>query len=95
MCFYLYIALLIRGIDALTTEETIENTIKAISNIIPKNTYIARDRLTNLSNGFCLTEFNTLSEATQVIETIALNSKFEIDGKCVQVDYSKNNFLMA
>lgn len=86
---------MVRGLDALTTEETIENTIKAISNITPKNTYIARDNLTNLSNGFGFIEFNSVSEATQVIETIALNSKFEIDNKCVQVDYSKNNFSMA
>jgi RNA recognition motif-containing protein len=56
------LALLIRGLDALTTEETIIDLLNKQSNytLIIKNCHIARDTFTNVSMGFAFVEMGSI-----------------------------------
>lgn len=56
------LALLLRGLDALTKEETIKNVLNSLSNytLKIKNVHVAKDLLTNVSMGFAFVEMNSI-----------------------------------
>lgn len=93
---FFFSALILRGLDALTTEDTIRHTIPQLTNFTIKNVHIARDRYTNISNGFAFIEFNSIQESSVVLNFLqTIQPCFELDGKQVNVDYSKNNYSTA
>ena len=53
---------MLRGLDALTVEETIVNTLNRISSstLSVKTCHIARDPSTHVSDGFAFVEMNTI-----------------------------------
>ena len=55
-------ALVLRGLDALTTNESIIDSLGKLTNycVRVKNTHIARDPLTNVSSGFAFVEFGSI-----------------------------------
>lgn len=60
---YLFnIALVLRGLDALTTHEAIYEALDraSTSTIRVRNCHIARDPLTNVSSGFAFVEFGSI-----------------------------------
>ncbi|ELT96555.1 hypothetical protein CAPTEDRAFT_227192 [Capitella teleta] len=85
--------LILRGLDALTTEENIISAISKISALQVKNVKVLRDDLTGTSRGYGFVELGSLQESTQVLATLhRLNHPFEIDGKAVVVSFAKNTY---
>jgi len=62
MNFKILKALIIRGLDALTVDEAVKNTLNTTSNsTLPiKNCHIARDPFTKVSMGFCFVEMTSI-----------------------------------
>ena len=93
---FLFQALILRGLDALSADETIRLAISTLTNVYPKNVHIAKDSLTSISSGFGFVELNSIQEATIVLQILQnVQPVFEIDGKQINVDYSKNNYTTA
>ena len=108
-------ALIIRGLDALTAEETVTSFLNSTSNTtLPiKNCLIARDSFTKVSMGFCFVEMTSIQVRKKNVTPQRLNlilncflkdagymlqllqPCFEIDGKQVVANYSKNSFKTA
>ncbi|XP_066284989.1 RNA-binding protein 5-like isoform X3 [Branchiostoma lanceolatum] len=82
--------LIFRGLDTLTTEETIRSTLGALSTVHIHSIRLIKDKLTHTSRGFCFVEMNTLEEAAQMMEVLmAVRPAFAIDGKQVNVAFAK------
>ncbi|XP_013415990.1 RNA-binding protein 5-like [Lingula anatina] len=85
--------LIFRGLDALTTEESIMAALVKVTALTVKNCRVMRDSLTNTSQGYAFIEMNLAAEASQLLESLGrLNPPLEIDGKQVLMSYSKNTF---
>lgn len=54
--FYLFLAIILRGLDALTTEETLLTALAKITSLEPKNCYVMRNFTTGVSMG-CVMSF--------------------------------------
>jgi RNA-binding protein 5/10 len=87
--------LIIRGLDALTTEGVIKNFLETTSNsTLPiKSCLVARDSFTNVSMGFCFVEMTSITDAGYMLQL--LQPCIEIDGKQLIAHYSKNSFKTA
>ena len=57
---FILTALIFRGLDALTTEETITAAVARLSQIALKNCKVIRDEATGTSKGFCFVELNSI-----------------------------------
>ena len=55
-------ALVLRGLDALTTNDSIKEALGKLSNytVEVRNCHIAKDILTNVSSGFAFVEFGSI-----------------------------------
>ena len=84
-----FLVILLRGLDALTTEESVSSALKAHSNPAAKSVRIGRDGLTNTSRGLCYVEMTTVGEAIALHNQL-LAEPLAIDGKLVSVNYSKS-----
>ena len=86
-------ALLLRGLDALTTEPSIVRSIGAVCDIEPKNVCVVRNPLTGLSRGYALVECTTIRDSTLLRDTLCnLATSFEVDGKAIIVSFAKNTY---
>jgi len=86
-------ALILRGLDALTTEENLIHALSLITATPMKNVRVIRDELTNTSRGYGFLELNTVAESTLLLDTLTqLQSAFEVDGKQIMVHFAKNTF---
>ena len=85
-------ALILRGLDALTTEETIVAALGKVTALTVKNMKVIRDEVTNTSRSFGFIEMNSIQDSTSLLETINRLQPFEVDGKAVLVSYAKNTF---
>ena len=56
-------AVLFRGLDALSTEDSVLTYLMRATNLPIKGIRIGRDPLTNTSRGICYVEMNTLVDA--------------------------------
>jgi RNA recognition motif-containing protein len=84
----------LRGLDALTTEDAIRKALNDLQpNVGIKNIRIAREQLTNVSSGFTFIEMNSILDANIIVDK--LQPYFELDGKYVSINYSKNNYSTA
>ncbi|CAG5128162.1 unnamed protein product [Candidula unifasciata] len=88
--------LIFRGLDALTTEETLVAALSQACAPHPlapiKNIIIVRDTL-GTSRGFGFVEFHSVSASTHVLDTLnRLDPPLEVDGKQLVIYYAKNTF---
>ncbi|BFZ10470.1 hypothetical protein BsWGS_13509 [Bradybaena similaris] len=88
--------LIFRGLDALTTEETLVAALSQACAPLPiapiKNIIIIRDTL-GTSRGFGFVEFHSVSASTHMLETLSkLEPPLEVDGKQLVIYYAKNTF---
>lgn len=88
-----YVALIFRGLDALTTEDSILTGLMRVTALPTKNVKVMKDALTNTSKGYAFVEMPSLQESQQLLDTIHnLLFPFDIDGKAVVVSYAKNTY---
>ena len=59
----LFSAVLLRGLDALSTEDSVLTYLMRVTNLPIKGIRIGRDPLTNTSRGLCYVEMNTIVDA--------------------------------
>jgi hypothetical protein len=84
-------ALILRGLDALTTDETIRRYVLELQpDLTIKNIHIAREPGTNVASGYTFIEMGSILDANILLER--LQPYVELDGKYVSVNYSKNNY---
>nr|CDS33947.1 RNA binding protein 5 [Hymenolepis microstoma] len=84
--------LILRCLDAYTTEASIQAAFSDQHNLQVKRCFIVRDGSNN-SSRFAVAELPTVADAYNVIDTIIKEHKiFEIEGKAIAVGYAKNNF---
>ncbi|XP_059471186.1 RNA-binding protein 5-like [Neocloeon triangulifer] len=82
--------LLLRGLDVLTTEETVLQSIQGLSAAIPiRSIRIDRDTLTNTSRGVCYVELNCVQDAMALHSNLMAAVPLIIDEKTVTVSYCK------
>ncbi|XP_038069557.1 RNA-binding protein 5-like isoform X2 [Patiria miniata] len=83
--------LILMGLDALTTEETVTKVLEYISSAT-MNISIARDTLTRTSRGYCYVEMDTMETATHLMNIlVSMQPPFQIDGKQVSVHFCKQS----
>lgn len=93
-CYLLFTALVLRGLDALTTEDSVITALSQVSYSTVKNIRVIRDEATNTSRGYGFMELNSVAEATKLLDQLARNP-LEVDGKQLLVAYAKNTFSTA
>jgi RNA recognition motif-containing protein len=87
------LALILRGLDGLTTEESITAAFASLTSMPLKNVRVIRDRLTGASNGYAFVELNSLKESQDLLEFLEnLPTPLEVDGKALLVAFAKNTF---
>jgi len=86
--------LIFRGLDGLTTEETLSTALLSQTGCVCKQIKVIRDDTTGTSRGFSFAEFPSvlLSQQALTFITQSLQQPFEVDGKVVMVDFAKNTF---
>jgi len=77
---------LLRGLDALTTEDAILNSLMQLTNLPLKSVKVGRDSLTNTSRGICYVEMNSVVDA-MFLHNQLLGEPPTIDDKLVSVSY--------
>lgn len=86
-------ALILRGLDALTSEDSIIAALNTITALPIKNVCVIKDELTSTSKGYAFLEMNSLRESSQLLEMLAHRSTpLEVDGKAILVSYAKNTY---
>lgn len=81
---------LLRGLDTLTTESNVLESIQTLSNLPIKSVRIGRDPITNTSLGVCYIEMNYVMDAT-FLHNALFQKAPEIDGKIPIVSYYKSD----
>lgn len=82
--------LLLRGLDVLTTEETVLQSIQGLSAAIPiRSIRVDRDTLTNTSRGVCYVELNCVQDAMALHANMMAAVPLIIDEKTITVSYCK------
>jgi len=81
-------SVLLSGLDALTTEDSVLNILGPLTKLPLKSVRIGRDPLTNMSRGVCYVEMNS------VVDSMFLHNQLiaeppVIDGRQVEVSYHK------
>jgi RNA-binding protein 5/10 len=79
---------LLRGLDVLSTEDSVLQAIKSISSLPIRSIRIGQDPLTNTSRGVCYLEMNHVMDAVYMHNALVANSPI-VDGKKVLVSYRK------
>ena len=79
-------AVLLRGLDALSTEDSVLNCLKGLTQLPIKSIRIGRDSLTNTSRGVCYVEMNSVVDA-MFLHNQLLGEPPAIDEKLVSVSY--------
>ncbi|XP_069141631.1 RNA-binding protein 5-like [Argopecten irradians] len=85
--------LVLRGLDALTTEDNLIQALSQVTSSVVKNCQVLRDELTNTSRGYGFLELGSVMESQQLLDTLTqLHPPFEVDGKQILVSFAKNTF---
>ncbi|XP_073991830.1 RNA-binding protein 5-like [Rhodnius prolixus] len=79
---------LLRGLDALTTEESVLQSIKTLSSLPIRSVRIGRDAATNTSKGVCYLDMNSVLDAMYLHDALRTSS-LVIDGRTAIVSYAK------
>lgn len=95
-CMFCFAALVLRGLDALTTEESILRALNAVTQLTCKNIQVVRDPTTQASQGFAFVELGSVAESVNVLEILKqMNPPLEVDGKQILVAFAKNTFTTS
>ena len=81
-----FLAVLLRGLDALSTEDSVLNCLGQLTNLPIKSIRIGKDSLTNTSRGVCYVEMNTVVDA-MFLHNQLLGEPPTIDDKLASVSY--------
>merc|ERR1719187_1221324 len=81
-------SVLLSGLDALTTEDSVLNTLGPLTKLPLKSVRIGRDPLTNMSRGVCYVEMNSVVDSMFLHNQLLAEPPF-IDGRQVEVTYHK------
>ncbi|XP_044730433.1 RNA-binding protein 5 [Chrysoperla carnea] len=85
--------IMLRNLDALTTEDSVMTVLKQVAGHMVKfvnGVQIGRDPLTQTSRGICYLDMETTIEALSLFGTLtALAPPLTIDGKLVSISYCK------
>ena len=81
-------AVLLSGLDTLTTEDAVLNTLGPLTSLPLKNVKIGRDPVTSMSRGVCYVEMNSVVDAMFLHNQLIANPP-SIDAKTVEVSYYK------
>jgi len=96
VCVCVFAALILRGLDGLTTEDSIVAAFARLTSMPLKNIRVVRDRLTGTSSGFAFAELHSLKESQDLLQYLeSLPTPLEVDGKALIVNYAKNTFTTA
>ncbi|KAL1139064.1 hypothetical protein AAG570_009125 [Ranatra chinensis] len=79
---------LLRGLDALTTEESVLQSIKSLSALPIRSVRIGRDTSTNTSRGVCYLEMNSVVDAMYLHNALQMSCPV-IDHRAAIVSYAK------
>eukprot|EP00095_Tigriopus_kingsejongensis_P000467 snap_masked-scaffold217_size252476-processed-gene-1.22 protein:Tk00467 transcript:snap_masked-scaffold217_size252476-processed-gene-1.22-mRNA-1 annotation:"rna-binding protein 5-like" len=85
-------AVLLRGLDPLTTEDTVLNALNKLNSRPIKALRIGRDSATNVSNGVCYIDLNSQMDAVGLHNQL-LGQPPVIDEKLISVSYQKMKAL--
>ncbi|KAJ8679499.1 hypothetical protein QAD02_015286 [Eretmocerus hayati] len=80
--------ILLRGLDVLSTEDSVLQAMKAYSSQPIRSIRIGRDSLTNTSRGVCYLELANVVDA-MYLHTALLKQGLEVDGRSLEVAYCK------
>jgi len=81
-------SVLLSGLDALTTEDSVLNTLGPLTKLPLKSVRIGRDPLTNMSRGVCYVEMNSVVDSMFLHNQLLAEPPI-IDGRQVEVTYHK------
>ena len=84
---YHSLAVLLSGLDALTTEDSVLNTLGPLTNLPLKSVKIGRDPITLLGRGVCYVEMNSVVDSMFLHNQLIADS-LTIDGRIVEVRVS-------
>lgn len=79
---------LLRGLDALTTEESVLQSIKSLSSLPIRSVRIGRDPATNTSRGVCYLEMNNVVDAMYLHNALQTSCP-QVDGRTAIISYAK------
>ncbi|XP_034949197.1 LOW QUALITY PROTEIN: RNA-binding protein 5-like [Chelonus insularis] len=79
---------LLRGLDVLTTEDSVLQAMKNASSMPIRSIRIGRDSLTNTSRGVCYLEMSNVVDA-MYLHTALTKQGLSVDGRKVEVTYCK------
>ncbi|KAK0168471.1 hypothetical protein PV327_002266 [Microctonus hyperodae] len=79
---------LLRGLDVLTTEDSVLQAMKNLSSMPIRSIRIGRDTLTNTSRGVCYLEMANVVDA-MYLHTALCKQGLSVDGRNVEVAYCK------
>ena len=79
-------AVLLRGLDALTTEDSVLKCLHLLTKLPIKALRIGRDSLTNTSRGICYVEMNSVVDA-MFLHNQLLGEPATVDDKILSVSY--------
>ena len=85
---FCFAVVLLRNLDALTTEDSVLSHLKTMTELPIKSIRIGRDSLTNTSRGVCYVEMNTVMDA-MFLHNHLLGQPPIIDEKLVSVSYAR------
>jgi len=86
-------ALLLRGLDAMTSESGIMHAFSQVSSIPLKSVCVMRSPDTRLSLGHAFVELHSLRDSGALLDIVTrLPYPLEIDGKAVITAYARNTF---
>ena len=77
-------AVILSGLDALTTEDSVLNILGSLTKLPMKSVRIGRDPLTNMSRGVCYVEMNSVVDSKFLHNQLIADPPL-IDGRQVQV----------
>lgn len=79
---------LLRGLDVLTTEDSVLQAMKSLSSMPIRSIRIGRDSLTNTSRGVCYLEMGNVVDA-MYLHTALTKQGLVVDGRKVEITYCK------
>lgn len=86
-------ALLLRGLDAMTSESSILRAMSQVTSIPLKSICVMRSPESGLSLGYAFVQLHSLRDSSALLDTVChLPYPLDIDGKAVITAYARNNF---
>lgn len=79
---------LVRGLDVLTTEDSVLQAMSNLSSLPIRSIRIGRDSLTNTSRGVCYLEMGNVVDA-MYLHTALAKQGLVVDGRKVEIGYCK------